>query len=92
MKAAGIGGRWIEGIANAHGHLVAGDDRLEQRAGCGFELLGQRQCRRNDRDPRMQRRLGRHVVELDRVRGGAVGQRGPDGSSLVRRAKDVGFA
>ena len=79
MEAAGVGRGRVQRVADAHGDLVAGDDGFEQRGRRGIQLLGQGQRGGDHRHARVQRRLGRDVVELDGVRGRPVRQRRPHG-------------
>ena len=90
MEAAGIRRRRVQRVADAHRHFVAGHDGLEHPGWCCLGFFGQGQRGGDHYNARVQRGLGRDVVELDGVGSGAVGHGCPDRRGLLVRADDRG--
>ena len=68
--------------------LEADDVRVEQRAARGAGDFGRGERRRDQRRARMRERDEAHVVVVERVRGGAVGQRRIAGAGAGGEAQD----
>src|SRR2546428_150200 len=71
-----------------HG-LIAGDDRLHERAAVGMSVVAERQHRRHNYAARMHRALPEAVVELDAVGGGAAEESGVDEVGAPRAAGTI---
>ena len=65
----------VDRLADAERGLVADRHRREKRAAIHVFALGNRQRRGNDRRRRVNRRSLVNVVELEDVRGDAIGER-----------------
>jgi len=86
MKATAVVGGGAERHREPRGHLVARDRRVEDRPSPGRRELRGGERRREDARAEVDRAALVGVVHLERVRGGAVGER------RVRRREALGRA
>src|SRR5215472_4988358 len=76
----------MAGAADRDHGLIAGDNRLHERASIGLSVVAERQHRRHNYAARMHRALPEAVVEFDAVGGGAAEEGGIDDIAAPRAA------